>query len=163
MNDIFRQRRDRLVNGLNAIPNVSCTLPEGAFHAFPNITEITYDDRAGRSCPVRGRRRVACGGGSSRSARPARGHSALLLRSPRSKTSTGRSTPSPRRSQSSRGKRLVRLTDPPVAVILEGALMRRYSNHQRVTNDWRARDTMNVEHFDHLRRASRANVRAGRR
>ncbi len=46
MNEIFRQRRDRLVNGLNAIPGVSCTMPEGAFYAFPNITKITHDDKA---------------------------------------------------------------------------------------------------------------------
>ena len=37
MNEIFRQRRDRFVNGLNA-PRHVCTLPEGAFYAFPNVT-----------------------------------------------------------------------------------------------------------------------------
>ncbi|HZY99561.1 MAG TPA: pyridoxal phosphate-dependent aminotransferase [Candidatus Baltobacteraceae bacterium] len=64
MNDIFRQRRDRLVNGLNEIPGVSCTLPEGAFYAFPNVTEITHDDRAlAKSLLEEGG--VACGGGSS--------------------------------------------------------------------------------------------------
>jgi aspartate/methionine/tyrosine aminotransferase len=34
----FKQRRDILVNGLNAIPGISCPLPTGAFYAFPNIT-----------------------------------------------------------------------------------------------------------------------------
>jgi aspartate aminotransferase len=64
MNEIFRQRRDRLVNGLNAIPGVSCTLPEGAFYAFPNITQITHDDKAlARFLLEEGG--VACGGGSS--------------------------------------------------------------------------------------------------
>ena len=64
MNDIFRQRRDRLVNGLNDIPGVSCTLPEGAFYAFPNVTEITHDDRALAKFLLE-EGGVACGGGSS--------------------------------------------------------------------------------------------------
>ena len=45
MNETFRARRDAIVNGLNAIPNVSCTLPEGAFYAFPNVSKITHDDK----------------------------------------------------------------------------------------------------------------------
>jgi aspartate/methionine/tyrosine aminotransferase len=45
MNETFRARRDAIVAGLNAIPNVSCTSPEGAFYAFPNITKITHDDK----------------------------------------------------------------------------------------------------------------------
>jgi aspartate aminotransferase len=64
MNDIFRQRRDRLVNGLNAIANVSCTLPEGAFYAFPNVKEITQDDKALAKFLLE-EGGVACGGGSS--------------------------------------------------------------------------------------------------
>jgi aspartate aminotransferase len=64
MNDIFRQRRDRLVNGLNALPGISCTLPEGAFYAFPNVTEITHDDRALAKFLLE-EGGVACGGGSS--------------------------------------------------------------------------------------------------
>ena len=35
----FRRRRDVIVGGLNAIPGVSCVLPDGAFYAFPNISE----------------------------------------------------------------------------------------------------------------------------
>jgi aspartate aminotransferase len=64
MNETFRQRRDRLVGGLNDIHGMSCTLPEGAFYAFPNVTAITSDDRALAShlLEVGG---VACGGGSS--------------------------------------------------------------------------------------------------
>ncbi len=46
MNGIFRERRDRLVGGLRAIPNVSCTIPEGAFYAFPNFSKIAHDDKA---------------------------------------------------------------------------------------------------------------------
>ena len=34
----FRKRRDVLVDGLNAIPGISCPMPAGAFYAFPNIT-----------------------------------------------------------------------------------------------------------------------------
>ena len=66
MNAIFRERRDRLVNGTTPtrIPNVSCTLPEGAFYAFPNVSKITMDDKKLASfCLEEGG--VACGGGSS--------------------------------------------------------------------------------------------------
>jgi aspartate/methionine/tyrosine aminotransferase len=34
----FRRRRDAIVGGLNDIPGFSCTVPPGAFYAFPNIT-----------------------------------------------------------------------------------------------------------------------------
>lgn len=34
----FHRRRDRIVDGLNQIPGVSCKMPSGAFYAFPNIT-----------------------------------------------------------------------------------------------------------------------------
>lgn len=34
----FRRRRDIIVEGLNAIPGISCPEPKGAFYAFPNIT-----------------------------------------------------------------------------------------------------------------------------
>jgi aspartate/methionine/tyrosine aminotransferase len=64
MNDIFRQRRDRLVNGLNALPGVSCTLPDGAFYAFPNVSAITSDDKALARFLLE-EAGVACGGGSS--------------------------------------------------------------------------------------------------
>ncbi|HEY5257979.1 MAG TPA: pyridoxal phosphate-dependent aminotransferase [Candidatus Baltobacteraceae bacterium] len=64
MNEIFRQRRDRLVNGLNEIDNVSCTMPEGAFYAFPNITKITHDDKALASFLL-SNAGIACLGGSA--------------------------------------------------------------------------------------------------
>ncbi len=64
MNEIFRQRRDRLVSGLNKIPGIKCTLPEGAFYAFPNVMEITQDDKALASFMLE-EAGVACGGGSS--------------------------------------------------------------------------------------------------
>ncbi len=34
----FRERRDLLASGLNALPGVSCRTPAGAFYAFPNIS-----------------------------------------------------------------------------------------------------------------------------
>ena len=45
MNETFRERRDAIVAGLNAVPGVSCTVPEGAFYAFPNVSQITRDDK----------------------------------------------------------------------------------------------------------------------
>ena len=36
----YRRRRDALVAGLNAIPGVSCRLPQGAFYAFPNVSSF---------------------------------------------------------------------------------------------------------------------------
>ena len=33
----FRERRQVIVDGLNALPGVKCPLPQGAFYAFPNI------------------------------------------------------------------------------------------------------------------------------
>jgi aspartate aminotransferase len=41
----FRKRRDVIVEGLNAIPRVSCTTPKGAFYVFPNVKEIGWDVR----------------------------------------------------------------------------------------------------------------------
>lgn len=34
----FKERRDWLIQALNAIPGISCVLPKGAFYAFPNIS-----------------------------------------------------------------------------------------------------------------------------
>ena len=36
---IFRERRDTIVSGLNSLPKVSCVTPQGAFYAFPNISQ----------------------------------------------------------------------------------------------------------------------------
>jgi aspartate/methionine/tyrosine aminotransferase len=33
----FRRRRDLMVEGLNAICGIRCSLPQGAFYAFPNV------------------------------------------------------------------------------------------------------------------------------
>jgi aspartate/methionine/tyrosine aminotransferase len=42
----YARRRKILLEGLNALPGVSCLAPEGAFYAFPNITKLgksSYD------------------------------------------------------------------------------------------------------------------------
>ena len=38
MREEFRARRALIVDGLNALPEVSCVTPRGAFYAFPNIS-----------------------------------------------------------------------------------------------------------------------------
>jgi len=38
MVEAFRERRDVIVEGLNALPGVRCVKPRGAFYVFPNIT-----------------------------------------------------------------------------------------------------------------------------
>jgi len=39
MMDRFRKKRDKIVKGLNSIKGFHCTVPKGAFYAFPNISE----------------------------------------------------------------------------------------------------------------------------
>ena len=36
----YNKRRDLLVNGLNELKGVFCTVPKGAFYAFPNVKEL---------------------------------------------------------------------------------------------------------------------------
>jgi aspartate/methionine/tyrosine aminotransferase len=43
MVDEFRQRRDLVVSGLNALPGVSCRTPRGAFYAFPDVSGVPID------------------------------------------------------------------------------------------------------------------------
>ncbi len=42
---VFEHRRDLVVKALNDIPGVRCTLPEGAFYAFPNIEGTGLGER----------------------------------------------------------------------------------------------------------------------
>jgi aspartate aminotransferase len=42
---IYRKRRDMIVDGLNAIPGVRCPKPDGAFYVFPNVKGLL---KAGR-------------------------------------------------------------------------------------------------------------------
>ena len=64
MNGLFRERRDAIVKGLNKIDGLSCTMPEGAFYAFPNVTKITSDDKALAAYLLQ-EAGVACLGGSA--------------------------------------------------------------------------------------------------
>lgn len=41
----FKKRRDVIVEGLNAIPGISCDMPRGAFYVFPNVQEIGKTSR----------------------------------------------------------------------------------------------------------------------
>ena len=36
----YIELRDHVVKGLRSIPGVTCTMPEGAFYAFPNISSF---------------------------------------------------------------------------------------------------------------------------
>jgi aspartate aminotransferase len=42
---IFQQRRDIIVKGLNAIPGVTCRMPQGAFYVFPNVKNFGRSSR----------------------------------------------------------------------------------------------------------------------
>jgi aspartate/methionine/tyrosine aminotransferase len=41
----FEKRRQIVVEGLNALPGVSCRMPGGAFYAFPNVTRTGRESR----------------------------------------------------------------------------------------------------------------------
>jgi aspartate aminotransferase len=43
MRVVFEQRRDLVVRGLQAIPGLTCTRPQGAFYVFPNIARTGLD------------------------------------------------------------------------------------------------------------------------
>lgn len=36
----YRKLRDRIVSGLNEIPGITCTMPHGAFYAYPNVSKV---------------------------------------------------------------------------------------------------------------------------
>ncbi len=42
----FRERRNAVVEGLNAVPGVRCPTPKGAFYVFPNIEGLGLGDSA---------------------------------------------------------------------------------------------------------------------
>jgi aspartate aminotransferase len=37
---VLKERRDRMIAGLNEIPGIRCRVPRGAFYAFPNVREL---------------------------------------------------------------------------------------------------------------------------
>jgi len=45
MNAAFEERRDFVVNALNAMSGVKCQLPRGAFYVFPNIAGVVRNMR----------------------------------------------------------------------------------------------------------------------
>jgi aspartate aminotransferase len=45
MRRAFQERRDFIVEGMNAIPGFHCLLPRGAFYVFPNITGTGWGSR----------------------------------------------------------------------------------------------------------------------
>jgi aspartate aminotransferase len=47
MRDEFRRRRDRLVEGLDGIPGVVSTVPDGAFYVFTDLREILGGEAPG--------------------------------------------------------------------------------------------------------------------
>jgi aspartate aminotransferase len=51
MRQEFERRRDRIVSGLRAIPGLTCTMPQGAFYAFPNVSR--YLGRYVGGTPIR--------------------------------------------------------------------------------------------------------------
>ena len=55
MRDVFHQRRDRIVAGLNQIPGFTCQTPGGAFYVWPNVTEACKRVGAGSSEELRKR------------------------------------------------------------------------------------------------------------
>jgi aspartate/methionine/tyrosine aminotransferase len=42
----FRRRRDAIVEGLNTIPGFRCSMPAGAFYAFPNVTDTGLSSKS---------------------------------------------------------------------------------------------------------------------
>jgi aspartate/methionine/tyrosine aminotransferase len=43
---VFENRRNLVVDGLNAIPGMRCARPEGSFYVFPNIEGTGFDEHA---------------------------------------------------------------------------------------------------------------------
>ena len=72
--------RDHVVGGLRAIPGVTCTMPEGAFYAFPNISAFFGRSGVNSASQLAGKaaERSARGSGSGGGFRHQRAHSHLL-------------------------------------------------------------------------------------
>jgi aspartate aminotransferase len=46
----FKQLRDQIVKGLRAIPGITCSMPQGAFYVFPNVS--AYFGKGGLKTPT---------------------------------------------------------------------------------------------------------------
>ena len=55
MRQEYIRLRDHVVNGLRSIPGVSCTLPQGAFYAYPNVSSFFGRSRVQSAADVAGR------------------------------------------------------------------------------------------------------------
>jgi aspartate aminotransferase len=44
----YRRRRDFVIEKLQAIPGASCTVPRGAFYAYPNVGAFLSSDAGGK-------------------------------------------------------------------------------------------------------------------
>jgi aspartate/methionine/tyrosine aminotransferase len=53
MHDVFRERRDLVVAGLNELQGVTCSPVGGAFYAWPNVTELCREARVADSDALR--------------------------------------------------------------------------------------------------------------
>jgi len=49
MRQAFEERRSVIVDGLNAIPGISCSMPEGAFYAFANVKGLIGKQGGGKT------------------------------------------------------------------------------------------------------------------
>jgi len=49
MRKAFEERRSIIVDGLNAIPGISCSMPEGAFYAFANVQGLIGKQGGGKT------------------------------------------------------------------------------------------------------------------
>ena len=85
----FDRRRKVVVEGLNALPGVSCITPKGAFYAFPNVAGDRLEGQEAGLGAARGGRRGADRRPGFRHAR--RGLHPALLRQFRGEHPAGRS------------------------------------------------------------------------
>jgi aspartate/methionine/tyrosine aminotransferase len=61
----FQRRRDIIVDGLNALPNVTCVRPGGAFYAWPNVKQVGDGDAEALAEALLEEAGVACLAGTS--------------------------------------------------------------------------------------------------
>src|SRR5207244_5372264 len=55
MRQEYIRLRDHVVKGLRSIPGIKCTLPEGAFYAYPNISSFIGRNGIGSASDLAGR------------------------------------------------------------------------------------------------------------
>lgn len=56
MREVFRERRDAIVDGLNSIDGINCLTPGGAFYVFPNVSSFfgkTCTDSSSECTPIK--------------------------------------------------------------------------------------------------------------